>query len=257
MMDRIAGASPRQLARVAGGLYLINIVGGAFAIGFVPAMLFVSGNAAATAHSIQTNELLYRSGLLAHIGIDVTAVFLTVIFYDLFKVVNRRLALLVVFFTLAGTAVESANLVNQFVPLILLDGGHSSSAFTAEQLQALAYMPTVVQTIGYDVNSVFFGFYGLALGYLVFRSTFLPRVIGVLLAVGASCYLTYSVADILSPGSAAHLVPYIQLPSLVGEGSFCLWLLIVGVNVQRWNERASTAWIPMPGTMQRQPESVG
>src|ERR1700674_366547 len=140
MMDRIAGASPRQLARIAGGLYLLNIVGGAFAIGFVPATLFVSGNAAATAHNIQANELLYRSGLLAHVLINVTAVFLALIFYDLFKVVNRRLALLVVFFTLVGTAIESANLVNQFVPLILLDGGHSPSAFTAEQLQALAYM---------------------------------------------------------------------------------------------------------------------
>ncbi|TMF16638.1 MAG: DUF4386 family protein, partial [Chloroflexi bacterium] len=64
-----------------------------------------------------------------------------------------------------------------------------------------------------------------------FRSTFLPRVIGVLLAIGALCYLTYSFASFISPGFAAHLVPYIQLPSLVGEGSFCLWLLIVGVNV--------------------------
>jgi hypothetical protein len=240
-MERIAGASPRQLARIAGGLYLLNIVGGAFAIGFVPATLFVSGNAAATAHNIQANELLYRSGLLAHVLINVTAVFLALILYDLFKVVNRRLALLVVFFTLVGTAIESANVVNQFVPLILLGGGQSSSAFTTEQLQALAYMPTVLQTIGYDVNSVFFGFYGLAIGYLVFRSTFLPRVIGVLLAVGASCYLTYSIADFLAPTFAAHLVPWVQLPSLVGEGSFCLWLLIVGLNVQRWNASASSA----------------
>src|ERR1035437_2745994 len=116
MMEWIAEASPRQLARIAGCLYLLNIVGGAFAIGFVPAMLDVAGNSAATAHNIQANDLLYRSGLLAHIGIDVTAVFMAVIFYDLFKMVNRRLALLVVFFTLVGTAVESANLLNQFVP---------------------------------------------------------------------------------------------------------------------------------------------
>jgi len=241
MMERIAGASPRQLARAAGGLYLINILGGFFAIGLVPGLLFVAGDAAATAHNIQANELLYRSGLLAHITIDVTAVFLAVIFYDLFRVVNRRLALLVVFFTLVATAVESANLVNQFVPLVLLDGGPYSSAFTGQQLQAQVYMPTALQGIAYDVNSVFFGFYGLTIGYLVFRSTFLPRVIGVLLAVGASCYMAYGVADIVSPAFAAHLVPYIQLPSLVGEGSFCLWLLFAGVNVRRWNEHASSA----------------
>jgi hypothetical protein len=240
-MDRIEAASPRQLARTAGGLYLVNILGGFFAIGLVPGLIFVSGNAAATAHNIQANELLYRSGIVAHIAVDVTAVLMAVIFYDLFKVVNRRLALLVVFFTLVGTAVETANLLNQFIPLVLLDGGPYSSAFTAGQLQAQAYMPTALQGIGYDVNSVFFAFYGITIGYLVFRSTFLPRVIGVLLAFGALCYLAYGVADILSPAFAAHLVPYIQLPSLAGEGSFCLWLLIVGLNVQRWKQFASTA----------------
>jgi hypothetical protein len=238
-MDWIAGASPRQLARTAGGLYLLNIVGGAFAIGYVPAVLVVAGNAAATAHNIQANELLYRSGLVAHILITVTNIPLAVIFYDLFTVVNRRLALLVVFFTLVGTAIESANLLNQFAPLILMNGGQYSSALTTEQLQALAYLPVGLRTISYNISGVFFGFYGLIIGYLVFKSTFLPRVIGVLLAIGALCYLTYSFASFLAPGFAAHLVPYIQLPSLVGEGSFSLWLLIVGVNVRRWTERAS------------------
>jgi hypothetical protein len=238
-MERIEGASPRFLARIAGGLYLINIVGGAFAIGFVPAMVVVAGDAAATAHNIQSHELLYRSGLVAHIVITVTNIPLAVIFYDLFKVVNRRLALMVVFFTLVGTAVEGADLLNQFVPLILLGGGHYSTAFTAEQVQALGNMPIDLQGVGYDISSVFFGFYGLTIGYLVFRSTFLPRVIGVLLAIGASCYLTFSFADLLAPDFAAHLVPYIQLPSLIGEGSFSLWLLIAGLNVQRWKELAT------------------
>ena len=239
-MDRIAAASPRQLARTAGGLYLINILGGFFAIGLVPGLLVVSGDATATAHNIQTNELLYRSGLAAHILIVMTNVFLAIIFYDLFKVVNRRLALLVVFFTLVGTAVESANLLSQFTPLVLLDGG-PSSVFTAEQLHAQAYMSLALAKIGYDVSSVFFAGYGLAIGYLVFKSGFLPRVMGVLLAVGAACYLTYGVSDIVVPGFASHLVPYIQLPSLVGEGSFCLWLLIVGVNLERWRQHASAA----------------
>ncbi len=244
-MERTVAASPRQLARTAGGLYLVNIVGGAFAIGFVPAMLVVSGNAAATAHNIQANELLYRSGLAAHMIVVATNIPLAVIFYDLFRIVNRRLALVVVFSTLVGTAVESANLLNQYAPLVLLSGGQFSSALTAEQVQALTYTPTVLQTISYDFSSVFFGLYGLALGYLVFRSTFLPRLIGVLLVVGATSYLTYGFADVLSPAFAAHLVPYIQLPSLVGEGSFSIWLLLVGVNVQRFKQRASSAELPM------------
>lgn len=231
-------ASPQRLARIAGGLYLINIIGGFFAIGYVAAALVVPGDAAATAHNIQANELLYRLGLVAHIIVDVTNIPLAVIFYDLFKVVNRRLALLVVFFTLVGTAVESANLLNQFTPLVLLAGGHYTSAFTAEQLQAMAYTPIDLLGIGYDVNSVFFGFYGLTIGYLVFRSTFFPRILGVLLAIGAASYLTYSFAALVSPEFAAHLVPYIQLPSLIGEGSFCLWLLVRGLNVSRWEKQA-------------------
>ena len=241
MTDLIATASPRQLARTAGGLYLANIVLGIFAIGVVPATIFVAGDAAATAHNIQANEVLYRLGIVAHVVILATNVPLAVIFYELFKVVNRRLALLVVFFTLVGTAVEGANLAGQFTPLALLEGGQNSSAFTSAQLQAQAYTSFATQDTSYAINSVFFGLYGLTIGYLVFRSTFIPRVIGVLLSIGALCYLTYSFASFISPGFAAHLVPYIQLPSLVGEGSFCLWLLIVGVNVQRWNEQAAAA----------------
>jgi hypothetical protein len=243
-MERIAALSPRQLARIAGGLYLINIVGGFFAIGLVPALVVVDGSAATTAHNIQANELLYRLGLVAHIFVNVTSVGLAVIFYDLFKVVNRRLALLVVFFTLVGTAVETASLVNQFTPLVLLNSGSYSSALTIEQVQALAYMPIGLLVIGYSINSVFFGFYGLTIGYLVIRSTFLPPVIGLLLMIGALSYMTYGLADLLAPGFAAHLVPYIQLPSLIGEGSLCLWFLIVGVNSQKWEKMAGSAATP-------------
>jgi hypothetical protein len=238
---RTAESSPRRLARIAGGLYLINILGGAFAIGYVAAALVVPGDAAATAHNILAHELLYRLGLVAHIIITLTNMPLGVIFYDLFKVVNRRLALLVVFITLLATAIECASLVNQFAPLIFLEGGRSLSAATAEQLQAQVSMPLKLQEIGQLVSFVFWGFYGLSLGYLIFRSSFLPRVIGVLLAIGGLCYLTYSFASFLSPAFASHLVPYIQLPSLLGEGSFCLWLLLVGVNVRRWQEQASAA----------------
>ena len=244
MMERIAAASPRDLARIAGGLYLIIIVGGFFAIGFVPAAIIVPGDAAATAHNILMHELLYRLGLAVHIIILMCNIPLAVIFYDLFKVVSRRLSLLVVFFTLVGTAVEGANVLNQFAPLMLLGGGHYLSVFTTEQLQALAYMPLDLQAIGYDIQQVIYAGYLLAAGYLVFRSTFLPRVIGVLLAIGGLCYLTYSFAAFLAPGFAANLVPYIQLPSGVAELSLCLWLLVMGVNVSRWEAQASTASEP-------------
>jgi hypothetical protein len=115
------------------------------------------------------------------------------------------------------------------------------SVFTNEQLQALAYMPLDSGAMSYNIQQVIYAGYLLAAGYLAFRSTFLPSTVGVLLAIGALCYLTYSFADFLAPGFAAHLVPYIQLPSGVAELSFCLWLLVVGVNEQRWKEQASKA----------------
>ncbi len=237
-MKQIEEASPRNLARIAGGLYLINIIGGFFAIGFVPAAIIITGDVAATAHNIMTHELLYRSGLAAHILITAINIPLAVIFYDLFKVVSRRIALLVVFFTLVGTAIEVAGLLNQFTPLVVLGARPYANVFSAVQLQALAQMPLDLQGIGFNIAVVFFGFYCLSIGYLIFRSSFLPRVIGVLMAIGGLCYLTNSFATFLAPGFAAGLFPFIQLPSGVAELSLSLWLLAIGLNVRRWKEQA-------------------
>ena len=243
-MDSIADTSPRRLARIAGALYLINIVLGAFAIGIVPAIIAVGPDAAATAHNIQTHELLYRLGLAAHVVVTVTNVPLAVIFYDLFKVVNRRLALLDAFFILVATAIEAAGLLHQFAPLVLLGSGPSASA-PAAQLQALAYAPgSALSGIDYSIHTVFFGFDILCAAYLVLRSTFLPRAIGVLLAIDGLAYLVYSFADFLVPGFADQLVPWIQFPALLSEGSLCLWLLVFGVNGERWQQAVRAALRP-------------
>ena len=240
VMAPVEGASPRQLARMAGALYLVNIVGGAFAISVVPAMLVVQGDPAATAQNIQTHELLYRTGLAAHVLVTVTNVPLAVLFYELFKVVNRRIALLDAFFILVATAIEAAGLVNQFATLALLGNGPYVGALSTAQLQALAYLPGDLSHIGYTIHTVFFGFDILCMAYLVLRSGLLPRAIGVLLAVDGAAYLVYSFSDILAPGFATDLVPWIQLPALFGEGALCLWLLVVGVDVERWKQWADT-----------------
>ncbi len=237
-MDWTAEASPRRLARIAGWLYLINIVFGFFAIGYVPGALQVTGDAAATARNIQENALLYRLGLVAHMTILLTNIPLTVIWYEVFKVVNRRVVLLVVFFSLVGTAIEAANLLPQFLPLVLLDRGFYASALTTEQIQVLAYIPFDIYTNSYSIYITFFGCFGLTLGYLVFRSTFVPRVLGLLMALGGLAYVFSSFANFLAPVFAARLFPLIALPSLLGEGSLCLWFLLIGVNVGRWQAQA-------------------
>jgi hypothetical protein len=232
---------PSTLARAAGGLYLVNILLGAFAIGVVPGMLVVTGDAQATAHNVAAHELLYRTGLAAHVVIGLTNVGLAVLFYELFKVVNRRLALLVAYFTLVATAIEIGYVVNQFAVLALLSGGPYASGLAASQVQSLAYLPVGLSGISYDVSTAFFAFYAITIGYLIFQSGFMPRAIGVLMFIDGVAYLVYGFADMLAPGFASHLVPWAQLPTLFGEGSLCLWLLVVGVNVQRWREVASPA----------------
>jgi hypothetical protein len=240
-MNEITGVAPRSLARIAGILYLINIVLGAFATGYVQAQTIVAGDAAATARAIMAHELLFRFGIVAHLITLLTNIPLALIFYDLFRVVSRRAALLVVFFTLVGTAVEAANLLPLFTPLAILGGGRSVGALTPELTRALAYATLTSQAAGYTIQQVIYSGYLLAAGYVVFRSSFLPRALGALLVIGAICYLTYSFADILAPDFAAMLVPYIQIPSGVAEISLALWLLIAGVNAGRWQEQASAA----------------
>jgi hypothetical protein len=223
-MDSVMGASPRQLARIAGALYLINIVGGAFAIGFVNGTLFAS-DPATTAANIQANELLYRSGLAAHVVVTVTNVPLALIFYELFKVVNRRLALLTAFFILVATAIEAAGLLNQFAPLVLLGNGGNTGAFSPAQLQALVSLTGDLSGANYTLYTVFFGLDILCLSYLV-----------------------YSFTNFLAPSAATDLTPWIQFPAPLAEGAFALWLLTLGVNVKRWTERATG------GTQKRVPQ---
>jgi hypothetical protein len=237
---RIAEASPSLMARIAGLLYLIVIVGGIFAEIFVRGRLVVHGDAAATAHNIVTHELLYRLGFGAEIFYCACNVPLTLIFYALFKVVNKNVAWLVVFFSLVGTAVESVSLLAHFAPLILLGSGHDLSAFTAEQLGAAAYISLQLFEFGFAICLVFFGFYCLSLAYLIFRSTFFPRIIGALLVIEGLLYLINSFANFLAPGIAARIFPYLAA-SAVAEISLCLWLLVMGVNVQRWRQQASAA----------------
>jgi hypothetical protein len=201
-MDSVTGASRRQLAKIAGAFYLINVVGGAFAIGYVQARL-LTPDPATTAANIQAHQLLYRSGLAVHVVVTVTNVPLALIFYELFEVVNRRVALLAAFFILVGTAIEAAGLLNQFAPLILLGNQPDASAFSTAQLQALASLPGHLSHVDYTIYTVFFGLDILCLSYLLVRSRFVPRAIAVLLAVDGLAYLAYSFSDFLAPSLAA------------------------------------------------------
>ena len=146
-------------------------------------------DSATTAANIQAHELLYQSGLAAHLLVTVTNVPLAFIFYELFKVVNRRVALLTAFFILVATAIEAAGLLNQFALLVLLGNGGDTGDLPPAQLQALVSLSGDLSGVHYTLYTVFFGLDILCLSYLLFRSRFVPRAIAMLLAIDGLAYL--------------------------------------------------------------------
>jgi hypothetical protein len=163
---------------------------------------------------------------------------LILIFYYLFRVVNKGVTLLVVFFSIVGTAIESVSLLCHFAPLVLLGGGQNLSAFTPEQLQGWSYLSIQLFEYGFAITLVFFGFYCFSIGYLIFRSTFLPKILGVLLAIEGFFYLVNSFANFLAPVFAPRVFPFLAA-SAIAEISLCLWLLVFGINVSKWREKES------------------
>jgi hypothetical protein len=236
LVDRPGELSPRTKARIAGFLYLIVIVGGIFAEIVVRGRLVVSGDPAATAHNIASHELLYRLGFATEAFYLLCNVPLTFILYDLFKVVNKKLALVMALFSAIGTAVEGVSLLAHYSPLIFLGKQAYLSAFSPAQLQTAAYVSLRMFEYGFMIALTFFGFFCFTLAYLIFRSTFFPRLIGALLVVEGALYLTNSFAHFIAPAFGDRIFPFLAVSGLA-EVSFCLWLLIVGLNVRRWREQ--------------------
>ncbi|GAA3930365.1 DUF4386 family protein [Chitinophaga oryziterrae] len=227
----------KKLARIAGLLYLIVIGTGLFAEVFVRQALRVSGDAIATAHNIQTSEMLYRLGFVADLTNFIIGLPCILIFYILFKQVNKHLATLAIFFVIIQTAIIAVNLLNQASPLLFLGGGQYLKSFQPDQLAMLSNHALDLQAEGYAIGLVFFGFYCLIIGYLIIESTFLPRILGVLYGLAGLCYIINSYAMFLSPNFASALFPYIMIPSFVGEFSVSLWLLIMGVKENKSSEK--------------------
>jgi len=231
-MNRV---SPHPRARITGVIYLLYFLTAVFGEFFLRGLV-VSGDAAGTANNIMAHQPLFRLGLAT--GLIATACYIavTALFYDLFKPVNRSLSLLAAFFSLVGCAILAFGSLFQLAPLVVLGGSQYLSVFKVEQLRALALMFLELNTQANNICVVFFGFYCLLIGYLIFRSAFLPRILGVLMAFAGLGWLTF-----LSPPLANYLSPYILVLGFLAELAFCLWLLVMGVNVQRWRQLASAA----------------
>jgi len=239
MESHRADASPQVLARIGGVLYLITIVVGIFNEAFVKGRIVVSGDATATADKLRSMESLWRVGIAGELLMVICAIALTLILYVLLRPVSRDIALLATFFALTASATEAAyslRLVEALFPL-----GHAGylKAFSPEQLNAMASLSLRSHANGFGISLLLFGPFFLATGYLIFRSTYFPRAIGILYQIAGVAYLANGFVLVLAPSFAATIFAVIVLPAFVGEASFCLWLLVKGVDIETWREQAA------------------
>jgi hypothetical protein len=238
MMERIAEASPRFNARMAGVFEMLEGMTSAFGQVFVLGRLVVFSDAAATAANILGHQPWFWLGFVSSLIGVACHIAWTLLFYELFKPVNRSLSLLAAFVSLVVCGLQALTSLLYLAPLLILQGGNSVSAFTAEQLQALALIFLKLNAYAFEIDLVFFGFWCVLTGYLIFRSTFLPRILGVLLAIDGFGWATY-----LYPPLANHLFPFIAAASAIAEIPLQLWLVVMGLNPQRWKEQAGN---PLP-----------
>jgi len=232
--------SPQRYARIGGALYLAIIVLGAFAEGFVANKLVVAGDAATTAANILASPGLWRLSVAGDLIVVLCAVPLLWIEYLLLRPVSKQLVLLAVLFNLASLAVEAISKVFLLAVMPTLGSADYLKAFDPHQLQILANLALSSHDVAFNIALIFFGFTCIVNGYLIFRSGYLPKFVGVLMQIAGLCYLTACFAALFAPAFADLITPAILLPPLIGESSFCLWLLVKGVNIAKWKERVST-----------------
>ena len=236
MTQHPAETSPQVYARTGGVLYLIIIAAGLFDEA-VRDNAIVSRDATATANHVMASELLFRVSIAGDLVKLACAVALALIFYVLLRPVSKNLALLAAFLNLVSIAVEAAYNLYLFAALFLLGGADYLRAFEPHQLHALAYLALKSHDQGFAISLVFFGCQCLVLGVLIFRSGYLPKILGVLMQIAGVCYLVNSFVLFLSPGFAGLIFPAIMIPAFIGESSVCLWFIVRGVNLPKWRER--------------------
>ena len=225
-----------RTGRLAGGLYLAMMPFSFFGIIYVPSVLVVHEDAAATARNIMASEWLFRSGTVSHLVGQIIFVFLVLALYQLLKPVNQGHAVLMVVLALLGVPIAFVSEVNHLAVLQLLSGADYWDVVTPSQLHAQAMLFLDLRRSGLLVAQVFWGLWLLPLGYLVFRSGLLPRLLGILLIVAGGGYLVDVVVRLLFPGIEATISQF----TFVGELLLPLWLLFKGVNVEQWRRVALT-----------------
>lgn len=232
-------ARPKAYARAAGALYLLIILLGGFSEGYVMNTLVVSGDAAATARNIMAASGLWRLSVAGDLIVPLIAVPQLWIIYHLLKPAGRSLALLFVFLEIVSLSVESVSKLFLLMILPMLENVAYGHVFQSQQLFALTSMMLGAHNTCFNIALLFFGPDCFVTGYLIYRSGYFPKIIGALLALAGLAYTIGTLAFFLAPTFGDLISLPVQLVALIGEASFCLWLLARGVNVAKWKERAA------------------
>jgi hypothetical protein len=230
-------SSIQTYARVAGVLFLLSFIAGGFGEAYVPSRLMVSADATATAQNIKTLDSLLRLGFAGYLVEASCDIALVLLLYVLLKPVHRNLALLATFFGLVGTAEFAAAELFYLAPRLILGGAVYLKTFSLDQLNALALLSLKLFAYGGAMFTALYGVAWVIRGYLMFRSGYLPKFLGVLMTLGGLAFIIRNVLLIFEPAYASDILLALLLP---GALALSVWLLVKGVDVQKWEERFAT-----------------
>ena len=228
-------------ARFAGVLYLIITVAAIIAHMYVPSTIIVPEDAAATVNNIKNSETLFRfGGIGGELIILLSELVLAVLLYELLKPVNKTLSAMAAISRLMMTTIHGMNLINYFFVLTLVSGAGFLSAFEAGQLNSLVMLFLEAHSIGFTIGIAFLTVHVFVLGYLIVKSGYFPKVLGILFIIAGLGYLLDSFALLLLPSYQTTPI-YFALPIAIAEIAFPLWLLIKGVNKEGYQARIASA----------------
>lgn len=223
--------SIQTYARLAGVLGLITVFAGGFGEAYVPGVMFVAGDPAATAQRILGNESLFRWGFGGYLVEALCDATLTMAFWVLVRPVHRNLAMLMVVFRIISTCGFGASQALYFGALPTLLGAQSTAALQPAQVEALAYILLRIAAFGGSLFSTFYGFANIVFGWLIYRSGYIPRVFGVAMMFTGVAFAVRTFLLILAPAYASGLL---LATAAVAFIPFILWLLVKGVNEDAW-----------------------
>ena len=238
LTNRTADRSPHAMARIAGFLYLLIAVCSGFSFGYVRTTLIVPGDATATVSTIMASEGLFRLGIAADAVVFLSEIVLIAMLYTLLKPVSKTLSLAAAYARLAMAVMQGMNLLNYGFVLLLVSGAGYLTVFDPDQLHALVLLFLNAYEYVALIWALFFALHLLVLGYLVYKSGYLPRMLGIMLVVASSGYFIDSFGTVLLPQYEGLYASVVVLTAIIGELPLTFWLLIKGVNVEQWNKRA-------------------